>query len=816
MDFALRGIILQKFQIHILVLLLAFSQLAYAQYQISGHVIDAKTKKEIVDASILIKNIKEELRTNHHGRFKVKSLNPGKYDLIFFMLGYTSVNKTIEVIDQNVEFTIAMIPLERDLEEVIIKTEKDNTFELRQLSPVEGVAIYASKKNEVVQLDNVNGNLATNNSRQIFSKIAGLNIWESDGAGLQLGIGGRGLNPSRTSNFNTRQNGYDISADAIGYPESYYTPPSEALEEIQIVRGASSLQYGPQFGGMVNFIFKKGSEDRGSQIVTRQTVGSYGLFNTFNSIGGTLKKLNYYAFFQYKRGDGWRENSNFKSHTGFIGLSYNVNNKLTLGLDLTHMNYLAQQPGGLTDAMFEDDPTQSIRDRNWFMVNWNIGAFTVDYDISERTKLNIRTFALQAERNALGYLGFINRADPMENRSLIKGEYHNIGQEGRLLHQYKFKSQPATFLIGYRAYSGFTINQQGDANDLSTPDFDFLNPNNLEESDYENPSRNFALFSENVFNISDRWSITPGVRLEYINSGAVGNYRQVARDLAGNIIAENIIDENKQRKRTFFLAGIGSSYKFKERLELYANFSQNYRGITFNDLRVVNPNFRIDPDIQDERGYNADIGFRGRIKNLMLFDISTFYLRYQDKIGLIQQVDEQLFTIYQYRTNISDSRNIGLEAYTEINVLNFFKSDNTKHNVKWFVNGSVIDARYINTDEPAIANKQVELVPPVTLKTGASYQYKNFKTALQYSYTQEHFTDATNATFTANAVNGVIPTYDVWDVSFEYRYKFLQLEAGVNNLLNRFYFTRRAEAYPGPGIIPSDPRTFYITLQGIF
>ena len=97
-----------------------------------------------------------------------------------------------------------------------------------------------------IKVDDVDANTATNNGRQVYNKIAGLNIWESDGAGIQLGIGGRGLNPSRTSNFNTRQNGYDISADALGYPESYYTPIIDAVDRIQVIRGAASLQFGTQ------------------------------------------------------------------------------------------------------------------------------------------------------------------------------------------------------------------------------------------------------------------------------------------------------------------------------------------------------------------------------------------------------------------------------------------------------------------------------------------------------------------------------------------------------------------------------------------
>ena len=101
-----------------------------------------------------------------------------------------------------------------------------------------------------------------------------LNIFDNGDAGLQLNVGGRGLDPNRTAHFNTRQNGYDISADPLGYPESYYTPPAEALSQIQIVRGAASLQYGPQFGGLVNFVFNPPNKEKNLELVSRQTAGS--------------------------------------------------------------------------------------------------------------------------------------------------------------------------------------------------------------------------------------------------------------------------------------------------------------------------------------------------------------------------------------------------------------------------------------------------------------------------------------------------------------------------------------------------------------
>jgi Fe(3+) dicitrate transport protein len=87
----------------------------------------------------------------------------------------------------------------------------------------------------------------------VYSRIPGLNIWEYDGGGIQLGIGGRGLNPSRVSNFNTRQNGYDISADALGYPESYYTPPTEAVEKMRLSEGQQACSMAPSLADSLIF-----------------------------------------------------------------------------------------------------------------------------------------------------------------------------------------------------------------------------------------------------------------------------------------------------------------------------------------------------------------------------------------------------------------------------------------------------------------------------------------------------------------------------------------------------------------------------------
>ena len=213
-----------------------------------------------------------------------------------------------------------LYPLTQNLTEVEVVSRKDKIFSLTRLKDYDGTSIYAGKKNEVILVEENLGNLASNNARQIYSQVPGLNIYQNDDAGLQLNIGGRGLDPNRSSNFNTRQNGYDISADVLGYPESYYTPPAEALKRIQIIRGAASLQYGTQFGGLVNFILKDPPLNKGFNFEIRNTTGSNNLYTNFTRLAFKADKLSFNTFYNFKIGDGFRNNSEFKSNNIFTNV----------------------------------------------------------------------------------------------------------------------------------------------------------------------------------------------------------------------------------------------------------------------------------------------------------------------------------------------------------------------------------------------------------------------------------------------------------------------------------------------------------------
>jgi len=135
---------------------------------------------------------------------------------------------------------------------------------------------------------------------------------------------------------------------------------------------------------------------------------------------------------------------------------------------------------------------------------------------------------------------------------------------------------------------------------------------------------------------------------------------------------------------------------------------------------------------------------------------------------------------------------------------------NSNYVFNYFSNLSFITSEYTKSEKSGVVGNQVEFIPNVIIKTGFRFGYKNFLSSLQYSYLSSQFSDATNAIEgSLSGVKGEIPSYCILDFSTSYKYKSAKLEAGVNNVLNTSYFTKRATGYPGSGIIPSTKKLLY-------
>lgn len=729
-----------------------------------------------------------------------------KKHIISFVLVHLFVNQLFFAQD-----TIKTIELPSI--EILQKSRQD----ILRMPQIQGTEIYAGKKNEVINMNSTTADLSTNNSRQIFSKVPGLSIWENDGSGIQTGIATRGLSPNRSWEFNVRQNGFDISSEVFGYPEAYYAPPAEALERIEIIRGAGALQYGPQFGGLLNYVTKKHLGNKPITVESYQTLGSYGLFNSYNAVGGKLNKFSYYAYFHQRTAEGWRQNSAYQTRTGSVSMTYEFNQKWSLNAEYTRMNYESQQAGGLTDAMFRTDARQSIRERNWFSTPWNTANIALDFKPNQNTTFTMKVFGVLAERNSVGFMRPITVADTINTnigsynpRQVDRDLYTNFGTEIRGLHKYEFLKMKSALSAGMRLYHGETNRKQLGIGTTGM-DYDISISQQQNGFDYARSltftTQNAAVFIENMFEITNKLSVTPGVRYELIRSLASGYINTSGN---GNI-------NEQQRDRNIILAGIGMEYEITETSNFYGNFSQGFRPVLFSELTPSATTDVIDPNLKDASGYNLDFGYRGSLfKNNIRFDVGAFRLFYDNRIGTIS-VDNNPF-----RTNIGASQSQGIESFVEAEILRMINPNITRLGVALFVNYAYVDAKYTRWDNPAVINNpslnlvgnQVENAPNHILRTGLTFRTKGLSASIQYNYISEVFTDAANSIeANASSTTGLLPAYNLIDVNMTYHWRDMyHIRAGINNLTDEVYATRRAGGYPGPGIMPGNGRTFYLTL----
>lgn len=789
-----------------------FTSSLFAQKaNVTGKVYNVK-KEPIAGANVVLKGTVRAVQTNQKGEYVIKGLTSGTYMVQVSSLGLATQTTGIELDNQQsltLNFTLADENI--SLNEVTLLASggiKGN----EHMPEINDFSIYAGKKNELIKLANINANLAMNNSRQIFAKTPGISVWENDGSGIQLGVASRGLSPNRSWEFNVRMNGYDITPDPMGYPEAYYTPPMEVVDRIEIIRGASSLQYGPQFGGLMNFVLRKPDISTKFTFESQNTVGSNGLFSTFNYIGGTEGRLSYTAYYQKRRGNGWRDNNYFDTDHAHIEWSYALNKRLKIGSEITYMTTKSQQAGGLTDAQFNQNAQQSLRSRNWFSTPWLIPSLSAEYIVNDKTKLSWKAFGTFAERNSVGFVKAVTQADDLGNRQADRDFYSTYGSELRMLSDYEALGLNHTLAAGLRYYKGHIDRKQlGKASVGADMDFELADALYPRDLDFSNTNR--AAFVENIFRVNSKLLFTAGLRFESIGSTMAGRFNMV------NGQAVNLAPAT--RTRNFLLFGAGAEYHITPRSEFYTNFSEAYRPVLISDLTPPATTDVIDPNLKDAKGYNFDLGYRGKVGNYLNFDVDYFYLSYNNRIGTLSQGSTGAF--YQYRTNLGKSVSKGLEAYVEFDPIAAFLKNAKLGYLSLFTSLAYVEATYRDFKTTSVVNgqlvdnnlagKRVENAPRYINRFGATYGKKGFSVTWQLSSIGKSYADAANTELAnATATTGLIPAYQVQDLSASFKFlKNYNLKAGVNNLNNTHYFTRRAGGYPGPGIMPADGRTFYLS-----
>lgn len=693
----------------------------------------------------------------------------------------------------------------RTLKQVTVKGVRSVVVE--SLPNVYGTYLMGGKRSESIRLSEIDANVAEKTPRQVFARIPGVFVYDMDGTGNQINIATRGLDPHRSWENNIRQNGIMTNSDIYGYPASHYSPPMESIDRVELVRGTASLQYGAQFGGMLNYVTKQADTTRRFSFETINSVGSYGLRSTYNAIGGRMGKWTYYAYYYRRHSDGYRENSRSDAQAQFGRLQYQATARLSFTAELGRSTYVYQIPGPLTDALFAQNPRQSTRSRNYFNPDIYIPSLKADWQLSDRTRLLWTVSAVRGARNSVQLDAFATVPDTISRvtgqyrpRQVDVDNFNSYTSETRLLHRYKLGGVGATLAAGVQLISTDLHRRQlGVGTTASNFDLTLTDPF---KRDLHFRTKNVAVFAENQFYLTNRLTVSPGIRVEQGKTEMRGSITYYAPENLPTDISHH-----------FALLGINAQYRINDAVKVYGGWSQAYRPVVFKDIIPTSVYERIDKNLKDAYGYNAEVGVDGNWQGLHL-NLTVFDLLYRNRLGTLLLANPD-GTNYIFRTNIGDSRSTGVEALVETQLL---RTD--KMLISGFTSTAYNNARYRNgyvsagTENRSVMGNQVESAPRWTSRNGLTARYGTASLTLQYSYVAQTFSDALNMPVpSANGAIGPVPAYSLWDLNGTWRIKrLLTVRGSVNNLLNQSYFTKRPTFYPGPGVWPSDGRSAVLTV----
>jgi len=679
--------------------------------------------------------------------------------------------------------------------------------DVSRLPDIDGTRIWSGKKTEVISLGSIDANVAEKTTRQIFAKVPGVFVYDMDGTGNQVNIATRGLDPHRGWEFNIRRNDALTNSDMYGYPASHYSMPMEAVDRIQIVRGTGSLQYGGQFGGMLNYITKAPDTTRRLAFESINSAGSYGLLSTYNAVSGRIGKFDYSAYVNFRKSDGYRDNGRTDSDAESFMLRYHATQNLALTFELSHSRYLYQLPGQLTDSMFYADPRQSTRSRNYYSPDIYVPSIKMEWQLSPATRVTVLTSAILGSRSSVMFdqpATVVDAIDPVtlayKPRQVDIDNYHSYTTEVRVLHQYAFLKRTSSLAAGVQ-YMNNDLHRRQQGKGTTGTDYDLTLTQPGFGRDLHFKTQNFAFFVENVFNLTDRLSVSPGLRGELGHSDLGGSITYYPDDELPNSIDHQ-----------FLLAGVNAQLKLSPQQNLYAGWSQAYRPVILKDIVPASTYEVVDKNLKDAHGYNLEIGYRGASRYFR-WDVSAFQLRYNNRLGMLaEQDDASMVTLY--RTNIGNSLTNGLEIYGE-----YFLPLQVA-TVSVFTSTSYMNARYkdaevrVGDNNVSVDGNKVESTPEWISRNGVTVKTKALSVSVLYSYTASNFADALNTvTPSVSGSVGLVPAYGLFDVNASWRInEHVSLRLNLNNVTNEQYFTKRPLFYPGPGVWSSDGRSFVATL----
>jgi Fe(3+) dicitrate transport protein len=597
------------------------------------------------------------------------------------------------------------------------------------------------------------------------------------------------LNPTRSTKITLLEDGLALAYAPYGDNASYYHPMVDRYERIEVLKGASSLMFGPQtVGGVVNYITPAPRQAFGGYV--QGVMGNRDYINTKMSIGGKGLNLDY----GQKQGNGARDNMSHKLDDLNIKYSTEISERqaITLRTNLYKEDSL-QTYSGLTQAEFENfgssyNPFKNDR----FQAQRTGLSVTHDFLINEHTTLITSVYYSKFDRdwwrqasnsqdgqcaalNASRLAGFAINPDSCNSIQGRLRSYETWGIEPRIT----IRNSLGEFQAGARIH--FEEQNRKQINGTSpTARSGTLAENNVRDTSA------YSGFIANRFDIG-KFTVTPIARYESIR--AERNNLLTAQTGESNVYA--------------FTPGLGATWNLTEALTVFSSFHKGFAPPRVEDL--IGSTGTV-TNVSEEKSKNFEMGFRMQPMRRVSVQVAYFRNVFDNLIAV--------GSIAGGSTPLSQGKGLfeGIELAADAD---FSTGVFGRLAYTWLPTAEQTEAfRNVATGETVGSQgKRQAYAPENTLTAAVGYEVGAIKGELEAQYVGSQYSDFTNTVApTADGQKGEIAAYTVWNASLNYRFdKSLSAFVTGKNLLDKTYVVDRTR-----GILVGMPRLIQIGVKYAF
>ena len=621
-------------------------------------------------------------------------------------------------------------------------------------------------------------------AQDAIKQVSGVHVVETDGFGLFPRVAMRGLSPDMSRKVLLLEDGVPIHLGPYTDASTYYMPPIERMSGVEILKGASTLRYGPStVGGAINFQTR--NPPLTPKAVATLKSGNLGLSGGELYAGGKFENSEVLLNLNRMEGDGNRENNRFSFGDAMVKFGTHLSDKHHISLKWTRYQLEAQATyRGLTQSEFEDNPFQNPADADEISVERTGMDFNHLYAISDSTTLRTLIYQSEATRNWWRQnLNNTTLALQAGNRGRLRG-FQVAGIDSRLDSEFLLGGLENSASVGVRFHTEEMTNVEidGATKTARSGVLRRVDPRSAEAATF---------YFQNTVSLTDKTSLYVGSRFEsYSQRRTVLTEAQADVNVAGNT------------SQTVVVPGFGLSHLVGEKSQIFLGAHRGYAPPSVQDSIDIDG---MVSELDAESSDNIEIGFKSLGNERFDFEITAFQMNFSNQVIA---ATESAGTSGFPNTNAGRTLHRGLETAGKYRLASW--NSDFSFSYTYLPVAEISGDRFLGGSN--VRGNRLTYAPEHVLSLGAGTEIAGVRLQIDHLFVSEQFSDLQNTQEgSANGTSGAINPYGVWNLSaqadIDERFKII---GSVRNLTDEVYIASRAPR----GIFTGLRRTFFIGLQG--